>query len=131
MSWISASLMRASASTCNDIDILPAPEHRKAFQFQLTVGGAFAGFQIVFVAMPRADEMNFISRKLLPAPGPVGSNHILDLVHHHAFAGRSALMHAQVLIGVEFPLPMEHADFARPVTHDAAFAIEIGRASCR
>ena len=43
-------------------------------------------------------------------PGAVRRQHVLDLVHDHALAGRSALVGAEILIGVEPALPVKHAD---------------------
>src|SRR5262245_629580 len=63
----------------------------------------------------------------LPEPGLVGRQHVLDLVHDHAFAARSALVQAEVLVGVELALPMKDADFGAAMEHDAAVAFgEIG-----
>src|SRR5262249_60790679 len=119
MSWMSVSLGRSPTCTvvsaCDDIYVLPAPDHFEAFQPQVRAGGAFTGREIVFIAMPGADEVHFIAGKLLPDPAAIRADHVFDLVHHDAFASRSALVHAQVLVGVELALPVEDADFARAV----------------
>src|SRR6185312_4197548 len=94
----SLSCVRSRVSACNDIDILPAPDHVEAFQLQAAVRRAFTGLEIVIVAVPRAHEMNFILGETLALPGPVGREHVLDLVHDDAFAGGAALVHAQVLV---------------------------------
>src|SRR5215471_15423810 len=119
---MSASLL-SSVSSCDDIDVLPAPDDVEAFEFQASIGGALAGFQVVFIAVPRADEMDVRLREFLPDPSAVRSEHILDLVHDDAFAGRPTLMHAEVLIGVELALPVEHANLAPLMADDAAFAV--------
>jgi hypothetical protein len=67
--------------------------------------------------------MNFLTRKFLAEPAAIGTEHILDLVHHDALARRPALMHAQVLVGVELALPMEHADLAPAVGDNPALAV--------
>jgi len=64
-----------------------------------------------------------IARKFLAQPTAIGTDHVIDLVHHDAFAGRPALMNAQVLISIELALPMENTDFSPIVSHNAAFAI--------
>src|SRR5690242_17615896 len=98
---MSVSLGRAIASVCDDIDILPAPDHDEAFQLQASVGSTFTCRDIILVAMPGADEMHFIAGKLLPEPAAIRADHVLDLVHHEAFTSRSALMHTEVLVSVE------------------------------
>src|SRR5690348_15548858 len=125
MPWISVSLGRAPpvGSVGDDIDVLSAPNHFKALQPQIAVAGAFAGFQVIFVAVPGTHKMNFVVGEPLPMPGAVRTEHIFDLVHQHAFAGRSALMQAQVLVGIERALPMEHADLTAFVADDAPLAV--------
>src|SRR5581483_2145963 len=83
----------------------------------------FARLQVVFVAVPRADEMNFGIGKRLADPGAVGADYVLDLVHDQPFASRAALVHAEIFIGVESTLPVKHADLAPRVRDDAALAI--------
>src|SRR5262249_22205500 len=73
-------------------------------------------------AVPGAHEMRLFRGEPLAEPGLVGREHILDLVHDHAFAARPALVQAEVLIGVELALPVEDADLAAVVKHDAAVA---------
>src|SRR5207302_7679575 len=60
--------------------------------------------------------------KFLAEPGLVGRQHVLDLMHDDAFAGRAALVQAEILVGVETALPMEHPDFETVVKNDAAVA---------
>src|SRR4051794_18736338 len=105
-----------------DIDVFPAPHDVERLEPQPPVRRALAGFQIVLVAMPGADEMNFVG-KLLAMPGAVGAKHILDLVHDDAIARRAALVHAEILVGVEFSLPAEHADLEPVMLDDAAIAV--------
>src|SRR6266852_2317637 len=94
----------------DDIDVLAAAEHLKGLEAQPPVRRALAGLEVVLVAVPRADEVHLVGREPVPVPGAVGRQHVLDLVHDDALAGRPALMNAQVLVGVEPPLPVEHAD---------------------
>src|SRR5262245_36385326 len=117
------SAVDAVASACHDINILPASYDLETFESQTSIRGAFARLEIVFVSMPRADEMDLVNGKFLSQPAAVGTDYILDLVHHDAFAGRSTLVHAQVFVSVKLALPMEHADFMPLVGHDAALAI--------
>ena len=66
--------------------------------------------------------MRLVGGEFLAEPGLVGRQHVLDLVHDDAFAAGAALMEAEILIGVELALPVEHADLAAVVKHDAAVA---------
>src|SRR5215470_3260683 len=124
---MSASLGRspkgAIASVCDDIDVLSAPNHVEPFQLQAPVGSTFAGREIIFVAVPGADEMHFIAGKLLPEPAAIRSDHVLDLVHHDALTSWPALMHTQVLVSIELAFPMEDADLAPAMGHNTAFAL--------
>src|SRR5215203_4994527 len=56
-------------------------------------------------------------------PGAVRRQHILDLVHDHALAGRSALVGAEVAIGVEPALPVKHPDLDIPMRNDTALTV--------
>jgi hypothetical protein len=44
-------------------------------------------------------------------------------MHHDAFAGRPALVHAQIFVGVEFALPVEHADFPIFMNDNTSLAV--------
>src|SRR5262249_8938343 len=92
------------------------------FEAQIAVARALAGLDVVLVAVPGAHEVRLVGGETLAEPGLVGPEHILDLVHDHAFAARPALAQAEILIGVELALPMKHADLAAIVKHDAAVA---------
>src|SRR6185312_4395764 len=122
MFWISLSLGRSIASACNDIDVLPAPDDTETLQFQIFVGHALTGPEIVLVAVPWADKMDLIVREFLADPAAVGADDILDLVHDQSFAGRPALVHAQIFIGKKFALPVENADLAGSMPDDPPLA---------
>ena len=94
-----------------------------AAQLEPAIADAFAGREVVFVAVPRTDEMHVGLGEFLPHEGPIGRKHVLDLVHDHALAGRATLVHAQIFVGVELALPAEHADLDVAVKHDAAAAV--------
>src|SRR5579884_2653761 len=120
---MSASLTRVIVSIGDDIDVLPTSDHLEALQLQAAVRRAFARPQIVLVAVPGADEMNFLLGEFLPDPGAVRSQDVLDLMHEQALAGRPALMPAQIFVCIELALPMKDADLATVVLDDATFAI--------
>jgi hypothetical protein len=78
--------------------------------------------------VPGADEIHLGVGELLGDPGLVRADHVLDLVHDEALAGRPALVQAHVGIGVELALPVEHADVVRAVADDAPVTVgEFGR----
>src|SRR5262249_44545605 len=96
--WMSESLKPsfagAAISACDDIDVLPTPHDFQVFLLQLAIGNAFTCLEIIFVAMPWADEVNFVVGKSLPHPAAIGTNNVFNLVHDDALAGRSALVDA-------------------------------------
>src|SRR3954464_15570872 len=106
----------------DDIDVLSALHDLVAFQPQPPVGRTFAGLEIVFVAVPWADEVHLVGESL-PVPGSVGTEYVLDLVHDDAFAGRPTLMNAEILVGVERALPVKHADLFARMFDDTALAV--------
>src|ERR1043166_2643576 len=116
-----------AATSGNDIDVLAAAHDRKRFELESPVRRAFAGGDVVFVTMPRADEVRFGRREALAVPGAIGTEHVFDLVHDDALARRAALVDAQILVGVEAALPIEHADLDPVVGNDAPVALgELG-----
>src|SRR5437588_7172948 len=111
----------------NDIDVLAAAHDRKRFELEPPVRRAFAGRDVVFVAVPRTDEMRLGRGEALAMPSAVGAEHVLDLVHDDALARGTALVNAQVLVGVVAALPVEHADLHPVVGDDAPVAVgELG-----
>src|SRR5262245_36139919 len=64
-------------------------------QPQAAVAGAFAGADVVFIAMPGAHEVRLVGGEGLSEPGLVGRQHIFDLGHDDTFATGPALMQAQ------------------------------------
>ena len=91
---------------------------------------AFAGLQVVFVAVPRADEVHLVA-ELLALVGAVRVDDVDHVVDHQAFAGRTALVQADVAVGVEGAVLVEHADLALARGDDAAVAVLQFRSSSR
>src|SRR5260221_7768713 len=106
-----------------DIKVGAAAHNLERAEAQAAIARAFAGLDVVFIAVPWANEMRFVGGKGLAEPGLVGSQHVLDLGHDDAFAARPALMQAEILVGVEMSLPMEHADLYAFMRHDAPIAL--------
>src|SRR6516162_5364534 len=94
----------------DDIDVLAPAHHVERLELEMPVGHAFAGRDVVFVAVPRAHEVCLGVGEFVPMPGTVGAEHVLDLVHDDALARGAALMDAEILVGVILALPVEHAD---------------------
>src|SRR5918999_854365 len=92
---VSASAGRSSTSD-DDIDASFALNHFVAPQPQLGVGRAFAGLQLVFPAVPGADDVRLLGIVALTEKGPVGPVEIDHPVPDDAFAGRAALMQAMI-----------------------------------
>src|SRR5215831_14014583 len=111
----------------DDEDIVAAPNDVELFQSQPPVADAFAGLQLVFITMPRADEMNFV-RERLPLIGAVRRDHVDHAVDHEPFAGRPAGMDASVAVGEVGAVFVEHADFRVSRHDDASIAVvHLGR----
>src|ERR1700751_2409219 len=72
------------AASGDDIDVLAAAYHVKRLELEPPVGRAFAGRDVVFVAVPRAHEVRFGVGESVPVPGAVGAEHVLDFVHDDA-----------------------------------------------
>src|SRR4029077_3601060 len=89
----------------DDVEIGAASHDLIGLQAQRAFACAFAVLDVVFVAVPGADEVRLVGGELLPEPGLVRPEHVLDLVHDHAFAAGAALVQSGIVIGVELALP--------------------------
>jgi hypothetical protein len=67
--------------------------------------------------------MRLVGGEFLPEPGFVERQHVLDLVHDNTLAAGTALVQAEILIGVEISLPVEHTDLKTAMEYDAALAL--------
>src|SRR5579864_6301264 len=111
----------------HDVDVVAAAHDLVFLQLEPVVADAAAGGQLVFVAVPRADEVHFVGKRLALV-GPIGADQIDHLVDQDAFAGRTAGMDAVIAIGVIGAAVMEHADLILAGDHDAPVAVrQIGR----
>src|SRR5207247_1077759 len=107
---------------CHDVEVFAPPDHLEFAQFQPPVADAFAGLEVVFIAVPRAGEMHLVG-ECLPLIGAVRRDHVHHLVDDDAFAGRPAGMDAIIAVGVVGAVLAKHADLVPPGDHDAAVAI--------
>src|SRR5262245_30938694 len=111
----------------DDEDIVAAPDDVELFQPQPPVADAFAGLQLVFITVPRADEMDLV-RERLALIGAVRRDHVDHAVDHEPLAGRPAGMEAGVAVGEVGAVLVEHADFRVSSDNDATIAVlHLGR----
>jgi hypothetical protein len=73
--------------------------------------------------VPGADEVHLRLGEVQALGGLIGSQPFLDLGDGEAFAGRAALVQAEIAVGVVLTLMPEHADFVVADKPDAAIAI--------
>src|SRR5262244_2529915 len=115
------------ASLNDDEDSVAAPNDVELFQSQPSVADAFAGLQLVFITVPRADEMNLV-RERLALISAVRRDHVDHAVDHEPLAGRPAGMDASVAVGEVGAVLVEHADFRVSSNDDATIAVlHLGR----
>src|SRR5215211_6330377 len=89
-----------SRTSDDDINASLALNHFIAFQPQARIRRAFAGLQLVFPAMPGADDVRLVLIVGLAEKRLVGTEDVEHLAPHDALAGRAALMQAIIPIGV-------------------------------
>src|SRR5262249_61747380 len=89
------------ATSGNDIDVLAAAHDRKRFELEAAVRRAFAGHDIVLIAVPGAHEMRLGRGKPLAVPGAVRAEHVLDLVPDDGLARGAGLVDGLVVVCVE------------------------------
>src|ERR1700730_14392673 len=106
----------------DDENVVAAPDHLEPLQSQPPVADAFAGFELVLVAVPGTDEMHLVGERL-PLIAAVRRDHVDHPVDHQALAGRPAGMDAVVAVGEIVAVLVEHADFRLPGDDDAPVAV--------
>src|ERR1051326_8966697 len=109
------------ASRDDGAALAPLP-HLVRAQLELAVAAEFAGLHVVFVAVPRADEVQVVAEGL-PLVGAVGRHDVDHLVDQQALAGRSTLVDAQIAVGVEAAAGEEHADLVASGGDDAPVSV--------
>src|SRR5258705_13380728 len=85
----------------DDVEIGAAAYDLKGFDPQAAVARAFAGLDVVFVAVPGTHEVRFVGAEVFAEPDLVRPERLLHLVHNHALPPRAALVEAQILIEVD------------------------------
>src|SRR5215471_6953501 len=92
-----------------DENIFAALHHFVFAQPEPAVAHAFAGLELVLIAMPRAYEMHLVAERL-PLIRAVGRNEIDHAVDQQTFASRPARMEAIIAVGVKRAILEEHPD---------------------
>src|SRR5580704_3125911 len=114
----------------DDIQILAFLHGLVLLQLHLAIADALAGLHVVFPAVPRADEVQLVIGEEQAHRGLVGAQPFFDLGDGQAFAGRAALVQAEIAVGEEFALVAEHADFVVADEDDPPVAILEFRKLC-
>src|ERR1700719_1776024 len=114
----------------DDIKVLALLHGLVFLQLHLAVADALAGLHVVFHAVPRADEVHLVFGEEQAHRGLVGAQPLLDLGDGQAFAGRAALVQAEIAVGEEFALVAEHADLIVADEDDPPVAVLEFRKLC-
>src|SRR5262249_40463086 len=92
-------------------------------QLLLAIADELTGLEVVFVAVPGADEMCLRVGEVESGRGLVLSDPLFHLGDDQTFASWSGLMQAGVAVGVVFAAGLEYADLAIPHEHDPAVTV--------
>src|ERR1700724_2746919 len=114
----------------DDIKILAFLHGLVFLQPHLAVADALAGLHVIFHAVPRTDEVHLVFGEEQAHRGLVGTQPLFDLGDGQAFAGRAALVQAEIAVGVKFALVAEHADLVVADEHDPPVAVLEFRKLC-
>src|SRR4051812_12391148 len=119
------SSVSAGRSRTSDDDINPslALDDIVAFQPQAWIGRAFARLQLVFPAMPGADDVRLVMIVGLAEERLVRTEHIEDLAPDDTLAGRAALMQAIIPVSVIGAIMSIDADFEFILVNNADIAV--------
>src|SRR5215472_8662269 len=108
-----------SITSDDDINASLALDDLVALEPDLRVGRAFAGGELVFPAVPGADDVRLVLVVGLAEERFVGAEQVDDLVADDALAGRPALMGALIAVGVEGAGMPVDADLGAVLADDA------------
>src|SRR4029079_13673791 len=99
-----------AAALGDGIQLVPFLQRLVFLQPHLPVGDALAGLHVVFHAVPGADEMHLVFRERQAQRRLVWAKLLFHRGDGQAFARRSALVQAEVAVGVILAFVPEHAD---------------------
>src|SRR5260370_26036500 len=100
----------AAAVLRTDINLVPFLDHFVFAQLELAVGDAFAGLDIILIAVPRAHEVELGIGEIQALRGLIGHDALFHLSDGQPLAGRSALVQAVVAVGIKGAVFPEHTD---------------------
>src|SRR5713101_3178109 len=110
-----------------DINLVPLRDHFVFAQLELAVGDAFAGLEVILIAVPGAHEVEFGIGEIQALRGLIGHDALFDFGDGEPLAGRSTLVQAVVAVSIKSAVFPEHTDLMVAEEHDTAIAIlELG-----
>src|SRR5262245_34155072 len=112
-----------SSTSADDLDASLALHDIVIAHAQPWVGRAFAGLELVFPAVPRADDVRLVVVVFLRHERLVGGVDVDDLAPDDALAGRAALVQAMVAVGVEGAGVAVDPDLDLALADDADIAV--------
>src|SRR5260221_9795329 len=86
----------AAAVLRTDINLVPFLDHFVFAQLELAVGDAFAGLEVILIAVPGAHEVEFGIGEIQALRGFIGHDALFDLGDGETLEGRPALVRAVV-----------------------------------
>src|SRR6266852_7920045 len=117
----------AAAVLRTDINLVPLLDHFVFAQLELAIGDAFAGLDVVLIAVPGAYEVEFGIREIQALRGLVGHDAFFHFGDGQPLTGRSALVQAVVAVSIKGTVFAEHTDLMVADEHDTTVAIlELG-----
>src|SRR5215470_1048909 len=117
----------AAAVLRTDINLVPLLDHFVFAQPESAIGDAFAGLDVVLIAVPGAHEVEFGIGEIQALRGPIGHDALFDFGDGEPLAGRSALVQAVVAVCIKSAVFPKHTDLMVAEEHDTAVAIlELG-----
>src|SRR5215470_2244237 len=117
----------AAAVLRTDINLVPLLDHFVFAQPESAIGDAFAGLDVILIAVPGAHEVEFGVGEIQPLRGLIGHDALLHLCDRQPLAGRPALVQAVVAISIKSAVFPEDADLMIAEEHNTTVAIlELG-----
>jgi hypothetical protein len=87
------------------------------------MAGMRAGLEVVFIAMPRTDDMSVVWMVFHGANSSIACNRLHDAFHNHTLAYRATAVGASIVPGMELSIDLEDADFGVATPDQSALAL--------
>jgi hypothetical protein len=124
IAFVAAASKAAKSGSDDDINLSVLDLYLERPQTDILVSGVAPVTDIVFVPVPRTDDMDVGFREFQAVSRLFGlMNDFFDTIDDFALARRSALVNAIVLIGIEFPIDMKHTDLEGSLRDDFAITV--------